>query len=239
MAMRLLMAVALLATLDSAAIAQVSDPGEIIVTGSRVDLSDDGAAIPAIGLRRTADFAVRQVTVAGDTRDAARRRTEIYEAVRGAIALAGRRGDIELATGEIVVEPLTLDNYRDLPLKDDRRPDAERTSFFVKTRLVTGTGGGKAALDRIEAFIKAIPPVGRAQAEASGDLTLSVVRPDQYRGPIIDLVAADARETAARVGGDYAVEAKGLDRPVEWTRASLTEVFLYLPYSYTVRAKGN
>jgi hypothetical protein len=69
---------------------------------------------------------------------------------------------------------------------------------------------------------------------ASGELTLSVVGPDQYRGRIVDLVSADARAIAARLGPDYAVEARGLDRPVEWSRATLTEVFLYVPYSYTV-----
>jgi hypothetical protein len=69
---------------------------------------------------------------------------------------------------------------------------------------------------------------------AAGDLTLSVVGPDQYRGRIVDLIAADARATAAKLGPDYGVEASGLERPVEWSRASLTEVFLYLPYRYTV-----
>ncbi|MDB5722627.1 MAG: TonB-dependent receptor, partial [Alphaproteobacteria bacterium] len=92
----------------------------------------------------------------------------------------------------------------------------------------------KAALDRIEAFIKSVPTVGRAEMRRKGDLTLSIVSPDQYRGQIVDLVAADARAMAARVGPDYAVEAKGLDRPVDWSRASLTEVFLYVPYSYSV-----
>ena len=57
-----------------------------------------------------------------------------------------------------------------------------------------------------------------------GTLTLSIVAPDQYRGQILDLIAADARAIAARFGPDYAVEARGLDRPVEWRRASSTEV---------------
>ena len=82
-----------------------------------------------------------------------------------------------------------------------------------------------------------MPTVGRALLEADDDLTLSVVNPDQYRSQVVDLVAADARATAARLGSEYAVEARGLDRPVEWSRASLTEVFLYVPYSYTVVPK--
>lgn len=40
--------------------------------------------------------------------------------------------------------------------------------------------------------------------------------------------------TATKMGPDYAVEAHGLERPIEWTRASLTEVFLYVPYDYAV-----
>jgi hypothetical protein len=204
---------------------------EVIVTANRRS-SGDYATMPLIGLRRTADFAVQYVAVTGDTREMPQRREEIFAMVRGAIELAARRG-VELATGTMVVEPLTLENYKNLPLFNDGRPDTDRVTFIVKTRLAAA-GDAKAALERIEAFVKAVPSVGRAQMTTSGDLTLSVVGPDQYRGQIVDLVAADARTTAARLGPDYAVEARGLDRPVEWSRATLTEVFLFVPYSYTV-----
>jgi hypothetical protein len=206
--------------------------GEIIVTSSRREADGYDGSIPAVGLRRTADFAVQEVTVTGDTRDAAKRNDEIYAMVRNAIELAARRGGIELATGEMVIEKLTLQNYKDLPLSGDGRPDTGRASFLVKSSLAGSDA--KAALDRIEAFIKAVPTVGRAEMRTSDDLTLSVVAPNQYRGQILDLVAADARATAAKLGAGYGVDARGLDRPVEWSRASLTEVFLYVPYSYSV-----
>jgi hypothetical protein len=234
--MRYLICLALLALLPAAAFAQDSeDPGigaEIMVTGSRIERDDDSQRLPVIGLKRTADFAVQRVTVVGDTREQQKRRDEIMAMVRGAIELAGRRGDIDLATGAASVEPLTLANYRNLQLASDGRPDTDFATFLVKTRL-SGTDA-KAALDRIAAFIKAVPTVGRAEMRAGSDLTLSIVGPDQYRGRIIDLVAADAKATAAKFGPDYAVHASGLERPVEWSRASLTEVFLYVPYSYTV-----
>lgn len=206
--------------------------GEIIVTASRREADDYSDAIPAIGLRRVADFAIQEVVIAGDTRDAQKRQDEIYAMVREAIQVATRQGNIELATGQMVVEPLTLANYRNLALQNDGRPDSQRTSFLVKTPLAGSDA--KTALDRIEKFIKAVPAVGRAEIRKADDLTLSVVRPDQYRSQIIELVAADAKATAARLGTDYAVEATGLDRPVEWGRASLTEVFLFVPYRYTV-----
>ena len=230
----------LLAAAGAPAAAQNIGEQEIIVTGTRIASSGAQARPPAIGLKRTADFAVQYVSIVGDTREEQKRRDEIFAMVRRAIELAGRREGIELATGTLVVEPLTLANYRDLPLADeddddDYRPDTDSVSFLVKTRLGAGVDA-KAALERIAAFIKAVPTVGRAEMKPEGELTLSVVGPDQYRGEIVDRVAADARATAARLGADYSVTANGLDRPVEWTRASLTEVFLYVPYSYSVTA---
>jgi hypothetical protein len=222
--------------LSSEALAQE----EVIVTAMRRtsyasddDESGPASRIPAIGLKRTADFAVWFVNITGDTRDGQKRRDEVYAMLKNAIEIAGRRGGIELGTGTSVVEPLTLANYRNVPLVNAGRIDTDRVNFIVKTRL----GGGidaKAALDKVEAFIKSVPAVGRAELTRDNDLTLSVVDPDQYRGAVADLVAADARTYAAKIGANYGVEVKGLDRKIEWTRASLTEVMLYLPYSYVI-----
>ena len=212
---------------------------EIVVTAMRANREPvpGGSPMPVDTLRRTADFAVQRVTISGDTREAAKRRDEIYAMVRGAIDLQAKYG-VELATGTYVVEPLTVANFRDLPLAGDNndRADAETTTFLVKTRLSPGMDA-KAALDRITKFIAAVPSVGRAEMTADGDMTLSVVKPEQYRGAIVDLIAQDSAANAAKFGAGYGVEVHGLDRPVEWARASLTEVFLYLPSSYTVRPK--
>ncbi len=229
-----------LAAFASPAAAQNIGESEIVVTGSRISrpgfgqVAIDTERPPAIGLKRLADFAIQQVTITGDTRDEQKRRDEIFAMVKKAIELAGKRGGIELATGQLVIEPLTLANYRNLEIEeDDEREDVEQVSFLVKTRLAAGMDA-KAALERIEAFVKAVPAVGRAEMEKDGDLTLSVVGPDKYRSAIVDLVAADAKAMAVRLGPAYAVHADGLDRPVEWSRASLTEVYLYVPYSYSV-----
>ena len=207
--------------------------GEVVVTAQRREITDYDALVPVIGLRRLADYAVQPVRIVGDTREADRRRDEIFQMVKAAIDLAGKRDGIEIAIGDTVVEPLTLANYRNLRLRGDGRPDSERVEFLVKTRLQAGMDA-RTALDRITAFIKAVPPVGRAQLETAADLTLSVVRPDQYRDQIVELVAADARTLAGRFGPGYAAEVRNIDRPVEWTRDSLTEVFLYIPYALTI-----
>lgn len=228
----------LLSLLPAPALAQDFSEAEVVVTGTRRQTDGFDESRPVVGLRRAADFAILHVTVAGDTRDQEKRRSEILAMVKSAIEIASRSG-VELATGNDVVEPLTLANYRNLGFTNDNRPDTDRTSFLAKVRIGNGVDGA-AARDRINRFIKAVPAVGRAEIRGSGgDFTLSLVGPDRFRGEILDIIAADAKAISARLGPDYGVEIKGLDRPVEWSRAGLTEVFLYVPYNMVVRPKGD
>ena len=223
---------------------------EIIVTGMRRLNPDDEdsernkekpvqtpAAVQT--LRRVADFAIQQVVIVSDTVDEAAAKTEVLAMVRRAIDMASGSG-VLVASGEIVVEPLTVGNYKDLEfLNDENEPDisGQFVKFLVKVPLAPGIDA-KTALARIDKFVKAVPPVGRAQMKAYSELTLSVVNPEQYRGAIIDLVAKDTAATSARFGAGYGVEVSGLDRPVQWKRSGLTEVQLFLPSSSTVRPRN-
>jgi hypothetical protein len=172
----------------------------------------------------------------GDTRDEDQRRSEIYAMTRNALEQASKSG-VLLATGDLVVEPLTLANYKDLKIVDDDDGGGEAVIFLVKTPLTPGADA-KAALARIDKFLKAVPAAGRAEIKPYSELTLSVVNPEQYRGAIIERVAKDATATSGRFGQGYGVEVTGLDRPVQWKRASLTEVLLYLPSTSTVRPRN-
>lgn len=205
---------------------------EVIVTASRREADNFDERVPVVGLRRTADFAVQEVSITGDTRDAGIRTREVYDMIANAIKAAPKYG-IQLAYGERTVQPLTLGNYEDLTLTGGGRPDTSRATFLIKVPL-TGAESGRTAEKRIDQFIKAVAPVGRAEFAGRDDLTLSVVAPDQYRGAIADAIAADAKAMAARMGDGYGVEIEGLNRPVEWTRSGLSEVLLYIPYKLVV-----
>ena len=225
--------------------------GEVVVTASRTQQNyfdtrtnrvievgdDDAGSLPALGLRRRADNALIPVIIAGDTREQGPRREEIMTMVRSALELA-RRANIELAIADFFVVPLTTDNYRTLAYMGDGRPDSERVAFFIKTRLGSSADEANAAITRLEQFISSVPRAGRAEMRANGPLTLSIVAPDQYRGQLLDQIATDARSIAERFGPDQRVEATGLDRPVQWRRAGVTEVFLYIPHRLVFRPAG-
>ena len=66
----LLLAATALQMASPPASAQDEGMGEVIVTAMRRESDDFDERIPAVGLKRTADFAVVKVTVMGDTREA-------------------------------------------------------------------------------------------------------------------------------------------------------------------------
>lgn len=214
--------------------AQDLNSAEIVVTANRVEQDSYSRDMPAVGLRRPADYLVQQVVIRGDTRDPKERRREIYEMLGKAVGMA-TKGGIELSYGDYILTPLTAENVTDLALKNDNRPDSQRVDFLVKVRLSGVTG--QQAEARIAKFIDAVPEVGRAQMDAFDDSTLSVVGPDSYRQKIAAVIAEDARMLAQTLGEGYAVEIEGLNMPVQWTRAGASDVLLYIPYKLTVVPK--
>jgi hypothetical protein len=207
--------------------------GEVVVTGQRASadyLSDEQTVV---GLRRTADSAIQPVKFTSDSRDEDMRKQEIHAMLEAAIRRADAAG-VELATGDFELAKVTLANYKDLAFARGGRPDTSEIGLFVKASLAGSVGS---AQGRIDNFIKSVPATGRALIEKRGGITLTIINPDQYRAPIVKLVAAEALKTAAAFGPDYGVEVAGLNEQLIWAQASATEVFLYIPYRFSVRPK--
>lgn len=208
---------------------------EVVVTGSRVEQDSYERDMPAVGLRRTADFLVQEVAIRGDTRDPKLRGTEIRQMLARAVEMAGKHG-VQLAFGDYILTPLTVANLDEVTLSNDNRPDSQKVEFLVKAPL-GGKESGASAEKRIEAYVDAVPEVGRAQMDISGDSSLSIVGPDQYRLQIAESVMADARTLSERMGAGYAVTIEGLNMPVLWTRAGPSDVLLYIPYKLVIVPK--
>ena len=214
------------------ALGQDLESAEVVVTGMRVEQDEYSDEMPAVGLRRAADFLVQQVAIRGDTRDPAQRRVEIRTMLDRAVRLAPQYG-VELAFGDYILTPLTAANIDELGLESDNRPDSERVIFLVKA-VLAGKESGSAAQERIARYIEAVPEVGRAQLDEWGDATLSGVGPDSYRTQIAQRIAEDAGALAAQMGEGYAFEVEGLNMPVQWARSGPSDVMLYIPYKLTI-----
>lgn len=227
--------------------------GEVIVTGSRKQAAYYVEERPVVGLRRQADSAVRTISIVSDSREEDMRRREVEAMLLAAIDRAKGAG-LSLVTGNLELVEVTRANYRDLIFgqvatgdddDDDNYDDDDdepRVTFeddgqtatirlMVKARLAGSVGG---AQERIAGFVKAVPATGRSQIEQNGSLTLTIVNPDQYRDEILSRVAAAAKHHAGFFGPDYGVEVSGLDKDIKWAQVSNTEVFLYIPYSFSI-----
>lgn len=223
----------LLAVSPAAAQDNSNIEGEVVVTAQRASadyLSDEQTVV---GLRRTADSAIQPVQFTSDSRDEDMRKREIHAMLEAAIRRADGAG-VELVTGEFELTKLTLANFKDLVFGRGQRPDTSEIELYVKASLAGSVGS---AQGRIDNFIKAVPPNGRALLEKNGEITLTIINPDQYRDAIVKLVAEDARSRATIFGPEYAVQVTGIDGQIFWSQVSGTDVFLYIPYRYTIVPK--
>ena len=230
------LAVAILGAIAIPAFAQEANApglGEVVVTGNRLNARYAQQDRPVVGLRRQADSAVLQLSIASDSRDEATRKREIHTMLLDALDRAAAAG-VEMVTGSFELVPVTRANYQELPLVSAGRVDTSQANVMIKVKLA---GSVVAAEQRLDAFIKSVPRTGRGTIDKTGALALTIVNPDQYRDAIVTLVADNARHYAAIFGPDYAVQVTGIDGQVLWSQVSGTDVFLYVPYRYTILPK--
>ena len=256
-ALRFLAAAALLASATPALPQEDGGMGEIVVTGSRRDSAYFVEARPVVGLRRQADSAVQRIEIVSDSREEDMRKREVTAMLLAAIDRAGGAG-LTLVTGKFELVEVTKANFReivfgsaggseDADIDDDNDDDDDENSavfeddgdsatirLMVKARLAGSVGS---AQQRIDGFVKSVPATGRALIEQSGALALTIVNPDQYRDAILKKVADAALHHAQFFGADYGVSASGLDKDIAWAQVSNTEVFLYIPYNFSIQPK--
>ena len=235
-----------------------SNSNEIVVTGMRNSVSGNIAEIesqpPVIGLKRTADSAVRTIEIVSDSREEAMRKREVQAMLLDAIDRAKRDG-FSLVTGQFELVEITRANWQDqFPAlagkanaaedDDDDDDDNEARGAFedngniatahlkVKTKLNGSIGS---AQQKISAFVKSVPATGRSQIQQKGQLALTIINPEQYRDEIYRRIAAGSQHAVTFYGPGYGLDVTGLHNSIAWKQVSNTEVFLYIPYQFSVR----
>jgi hypothetical protein len=205
---------------------------EIIVTGSRLE-SWERFPAPHAYITRRADFAVVEVEVQNDTRDAAARQDEIIEALRRLEASA-RRSDMTLALVDDdidIVRRFSLEGARQL-IRGGRRADTTHITVRVRT-AVTATDTLESIHDRVERFIDQLQKPGRVEMSV-GETDLSMVNLERYRGEMLREIMTEARDLSQMSGGVQSVQVGGLENQVAFKRESDLELVLFLPYELSV-----
>jgi hypothetical protein len=235
----------------------MGDASEVVVTAQRISNSVSAISIspPVIGLRRQADSAARNIEIVSDSREADMRKREVQAMLLDAIDRAKKDG-FSLVTGQLTLVEVTRANWQDqfpglggkpAPEDDDDEDyddddDAAPMAFEddgseatvrlrVKTKLDGSIGNAQA---KITSFVKGVPKTGRSLIKQTGGLALTIINPEQYRDEIYKRIADGAKHAVSFYGPEYGVDVTGLDRDIAWQQVSNTEVFLYIPYSFSV-----
>ena len=230
--------------------------GEIVVTGMRNSLSGPVTVIqqpPVIGLKRMADSAVRTIEIVSDSREEGMRKREVQAMLLDAIDRAKRDG-FSLVVGQFELIEVTRANWQDqfpalagkVDSAEDEDDDDENNTQLafeddgstatvrlkVKTKLDGSIGN---AQQKINGFVKSVPATGRSQITQKGELALTIINPEQYRDEIYRRIAAGSQHAVTFYGPEYGLDVTGLDQSIAWKQVSNTEVFLYIPYGFSIR----
>jgi hypothetical protein len=219
--------------------ARAQDDGadEIVVTGARASQRNAVYAqvpIPAVSMTQRADFVLVDLTVSSDSRDPGVRRQEIQRTLE-ALAQRARGGAVTLALQQDdTVRPFSTALAMRL-LSGGHREDTDQVLVMLRT-AVMADDTLDTARQRLQAFANSVPGSGRALAEISSDVALSLRDIPNYRTPLITAITADANAIAGALGPGYRAQLTGLENPVAWRKSGDLQLTLFINYRMNMTA---
>lgn len=212
--------------------AQAQDEEErIVVTGSRITVH-----VPGVVLERRADSLLLEIRLVNDSIEPERRREELTQTLDNLLKAAERDKLIEVSaiSSDGYVLPFDPSSIQ-LAIQNDRsRRDTSYIDLRIKTAVPKKNASGPELVARIRKFTASIKKVGRTLIEDQGEIAISIVNPDQYRSTVLKLVTDEIKTVTAQLGPGYKVQLTGISEPLTWVQAGPLDVFLFIPYSYTV-----
>jgi len=219
-----------LATLALGRSAQAQVLEEIVVTAQR-SMSYEG--VPAVTIRKPADFLVQGIRLVNDSRSPDLRKSEIIGTIDGLLKRAAELRNVALSYGEGFLVPIDLSSDALQIIEDQKRSDTSVVNIYVKVTL-TEKDDTKKRISDLRAFIKQAKLVGRTEIESTGDVGLSIVNPEKYRSELLARIAEDNVNVSRAMGKKCDVTVGGLERRIEWQRTGVAELTLYIPYSVEI-----
>lgn len=215
---------------------------EVVVTGSRLSYSDY-FDIPSVTLRQAGDRLSMSITLSNDSRDGAQRERELRDTVTAMIREAG--ADITVHSilqsdndDDLISDPLSIQSPELRMVADPKRPDVSNLSLMVRIGVAEASDG-KPELKRLKQFLAGLRGVGRTERINIDDaVAVSIDRPERFREPILKAIAEDLALLRSLFGSECRIDIQGLNNRVQWARATVTELLLYIPYETSLAECG-
>ncbi len=241
--LRKLLIVAMLLSPVAAAPAWAQEADDaIVVTATRYTERYEEFAVPHVTLVRRADAAAMSLTISSDTRDAAARRTELNEALRGLARLGNSQvtlglyqEDSDQQEGRARIVAFSIEDALE-SLRPGGRADTSQVTIILRTPI-RAEDTLESVEARLGAFRQGAPRPGRVEY-LSHEIELVLVNPPQYRAPVIAAITEDANTITRGLGASYGVRLEGLENPIAWKRAGDLDLKLFVPYRMVVLPAG-
>lgn len=201
---------------------------EVVVTAKM--RSGDYYEMPAVTVKKTADFLVQKIRLINDSRSPELRKKEIIETLDRLIKASKKIKGIELSYGDGFLVPVNLNDDSLQLIEDRKKSDTSYVNIFVKVSLNKNLSP-KQKIAELRGFISDADLVSRTEIETFGDIGLSIIGPEQYRYEILEKVVAENKKMKDVVGGVCEMKIAGLEGRVEWDRSGVAELTLYIRYA--------
>lgn len=207
---------------------------EVIVTGAM-----DGESyyeMPAITLKKPADYLVQHVDIINDSRSKELRNDEIRQTLQNLVDGAKKHEGIQISFGNTFLQDL---DAKDKSLVfNENKSHADTSHFNISIKLkINDKKTVKQQVDELATFIKNAKKVGRTEIDIDNDIDLSIVNPEKFRYEILAKIAKENQQLKNAVGSDCAITLDGLSNRVKWERSSIGELTLYIPYKTAATCK--
>jgi hypothetical protein len=208
-----------------------ADLEEVVITTRMRGGYDE---MPYATIRRPADFLVQEIRLVNDSRAPDLRKKEIIRTIEGLLKRAATLKNVALSYGDGFLVPVDITDESLQIIEDKKRPDTSAVDIYVKVALAAGDDVRKRITD-LRRFVDDAQLAGRTEIELLGDVGLSIVNPEKYRGDILDRIAAENAALVKKMGDRCRFNMVGLEGRVQWERTDVAELTLYLPYNLELR----
>lgn len=217
------------------ALAQEGEVEEVVVMGIRESFEYN--EMPAITLKKKADFLTQEVRFINDSRDPELRKKEIISTIEAFIKESRKISNIALSYGDGFLAPVNLTDESLQIIEDNKRSDTSYVDIYIKVRLQENSDV-KEKIAELRNFISRGKKAGRTELERQGDIGLSIVNPEKYRYEIIRKISEENSKIQEMVRGSCEVSISGLERRVQWERSEVGELTLFIPYGTELKCRN-
>jgi len=202
-------------------------------SGSYIVIVGRGTPSVSVTQQMSADYVGIPVTIRGSAKDAAKRLDDIVRARSMLEDAVKKSGTLEVQWVNSSFSAEAGSSFSKLSSSSYGADSQSRLFILGKVSEPCGT---LQVVRKIIAVIAGVPPIDDVGI-STGESSLGIVDPEQYRGKLITLINEEAARLKSGFRGVAQIEVSGLEAPIAVVQKNDCEASLFLPYRLSLTKK--